>query len=646
MDANAVPLLNVFERKVRLEVPLFQRQYVWDQEVQWEPLWEDIARKFTQQIEGAVDSPPHFLGAMVLDLKQTPITHVERRQIIDGQQRLTTLQVFMAAFRDFAAAEGCQPLAQECEKFILNSGMMSDAAVEQFKVWPTQLDRTQFSDVVLSKSREEIERKHPLIRRRYQRHPDPRPRMIEAYLYFYEQLTQYFKGVGLESPQNVGNPLPSRLEKSFHALRSSLKVVVIDLGKDDDPQVIFETLNARGVPLLPADLMRNYIFLRAAREGEDQEKLYNEFWKPFDEEFWREPVDQRWRDRPLSDLFMQYFVSSRRCVDVAVKHLYVEYKFWIEKEHPFQRARDELATLARQGRDFKRLVSPPYGDAVEPLAEFLKTFELGTAYPFLLAVLDKGLSDDELGRIAGVLESYVVRRSVCGLSTKNYNRVFLQIVRTLKGAALRASAIEEYLSGLVGPSVEWPTNDAFREAWLNQPAYEFMGGSRTAFVLRKLNETMVDARAERVRIETPLTVEHILPQAWLEHWPLPDGSTGMSVWEVQTAEEGDGRAAATRLRNSLVQTMGNLTLLTQTLNSSVSNSDWSSKREEMLNASLLAINQQLRAFEEWSEAHIRKRGETLFKQGIALWPRPSPKPGETAVGSLEAQTAVLTSRPA
>ena len=97
MKADAVPLLDLFEKKMRLEVPLFQRQYVWTLEQQWEPLWEDVSRKFAEFIEGRPDGPVHFLGAMVLDQKETPVTHVEKRQVIDGQQRLTTLQVFLGS---------------------------------------------------------------------------------------------------------------------------------------------------------------------------------------------------------------------------------------------------------------------------------------------------------------------------------------------------------------------------------------------------------------------------------------------------------------------------------------------------------------------------------------------------------------------
>src|SRR6185437_3194716 len=136
MNAGAVPLLNIFEKKMRLEVPLFQRQYVWNREVQWEPLWEDISRKFTEYLDDRRDSPVHFLGAMVLDLKQTPATHVEKRQVIDGQQRLTTFQIFLAAFRDFCREQSCEELAREFEGFTLNKGMMANPEVDKFKVWP------------------------------------------------------------------------------------------------------------------------------------------------------------------------------------------------------------------------------------------------------------------------------------------------------------------------------------------------------------------------------------------------------------------------------------------------------------------------------------------------------------------------------
>src|ERR1700722_8614717 len=166
MKANAIAILGVFETKMRLEVPLFQRQYVWSREHQWEALWEDISRKFIDQMEGRLDAPVHFLGAMVLDQKQTPATHVEKRQVIDGQQRLTTLQIFLSALRDFCRERECEELAKEFDSYTTNKGMMANAEVDKYKVWPTQLDRGQFTDVVGLGSRAEIEKKYPAVRQK------------------------------------------------------------------------------------------------------------------------------------------------------------------------------------------------------------------------------------------------------------------------------------------------------------------------------------------------------------------------------------------------------------------------------------------------------------------------------------------------
>ena len=126
MDVHKSSVLAVFDAKQRLEVTLFQRQYVWNEEKHWLPLWEDIQRKFVESLEGRKDAPNHFLGALVLDQKQTPTGHVVVRQVIDGQQRLTTLQIFLAAYRDFCSIQVCSDLAAECEKFLYNTGMMTD----------------------------------------------------------------------------------------------------------------------------------------------------------------------------------------------------------------------------------------------------------------------------------------------------------------------------------------------------------------------------------------------------------------------------------------------------------------------------------------------------------------------------------------
>ena len=208
--------------------------------------------------------------------------------------------------------------------------------------------------------------------------------------------------------------------------------------------MIFETLNARGEPVLPADLLRNFIFLRAARQGEPQEILYKEYWSRFDDPFWREEIRQGRLNRPRSDLYMQHFLASRQGIDIPIKHLFVEYKFWIEKQNPFPTIREEIATLARQGNDFRRIIEPKRDDILFDLVTFLDRFDIRTSYPLLLYLLDAGLTEPEWTRISTILESYLLRRAVCGLTTKNYNRVFLTLTRTLRNDRVPPENVRQY----------------------------------------------------------------------------------------------------------------------------------------------------------------------------------------------------------
>jgi len=622
MKANAVPLLAIFEKKMRLEVPLFQRQYVWSREQQWEPLWDDIERKYSEYLEGRKDAPVHFLGAMVLDQKQTPTTHVEKRQVIDGQQRLTTLQIFLAAFRDYCRAKECEDLAKEADTFTFNKGMMAEPKVDKFKVWPTQLDRAQFTDVLDAGSRVELEKKHPLTKRKYARKHNPRPRMVEAYLFFYGELQRFYEGANGEPPLCGETPLAARLEECFQALKNSLQVVVIDLETGDDAQVIFETLNARGEPLLPADLLRNFIFLRAARLGEPQEELYERYWKTFDDPFWRQEVRQGRLSRPRSDLFMQHFLSSRQGVDIPVKHLFVEYKFWIDRQKPFQNVTDELETLARQGQHSRRMIAPKKDDHLRPLMLFMDCFDIRTAYPLLLFLFEANISEEEWDKIAKILESYLLRRAVCGLSTKNYNRIFLQLTKALRKEGASAQRFTSLLLEFKGESTEWPTDEAFSSASMSRHVYQTLNNPKVVHILTRLSNAYLSSKHEQISIESSLTVEHLMPQKWEKNWPLPDGSQGLNGIDLLMADVKDPRAIASRRRDSIIQTFGNLTIITQPLNSSISNSAWNIKKPELLKSSLLPINSQLASIEEWNEEAIQTRGKNLLQKALVIWPRP------------------------
>lgn len=624
MDVHKHSLLAVFEPKQRLEVPLFQRQYVWNEEEQWLPLWEDVQRKFTEALEGRKDAPLHFLGAMVFDQKQTPTGHVFLRQVIDGQQRLTTLQIFLAAYRDFCRSQNCNKLgdlAAECDKFLFNTGMMANPQIDRFKVWPTQLDRKQFEDVLCSGSREELENRHPPVKRPYVRKPDPRPRMVEAYIFFFNQLKSFFLGEDGEPPFADTAPLWARMDECFQMLRSGLMVVVIDLQKDDDPQVIFETLNARGEPLLPADLLRNYIFFRAGRDGLNVEEVHKTYWAGFDEEFWREEVKQGRLNRPRSDLFMQHFLASQQGQDIPIKHLYVEYRHWVEKKQPFATISEELATLSRQGVAFRRVIQPAKTDVLFGLCNFLETFDIRTAYPLLLAMIEASLDDNEWKQISNVLESYLLRRAVCDMGTKNYNRIFLSLTRNLRKDGFSARGLKNALLAQTGEASLWPDDVAFQEAWMHKPLYGPLNSPKLVHLYGRLNQTFMSSKSELLVFAQPPTVEHIMPRDWITNWPLPDGTKGLSIEELSSAAPDDARAIETRKRHDTVHTLGNLTILSSALNSAQGNSGWGDKRIAMKNHSLLPINQTLVELPTWGEGEILSRAAFLFERARQVWGR-------------------------
>ncbi len=234
MKAQGRSIIHLFDGKRRYLVPLFQRQYVWNQTNQWEPLWEDINRMIERRETNGKGSP-HFLGALVLDQARTYGNQVPSHVIIDGQQRMTTFQIVLSALRDIARVLNVIRYADELQRYIINTGIMEIPDEECFKVWPTRVDQGAFKAIMLSDFSATIS-----------------SNLLSAYRFFYQTIKKYIDGSQDEDTER-------KIERLFQVLRDDLEIVSIELEGDDDPQVIFETLNARGEPLLPSDLMRNFI---------------------------------------------------------------------------------------------------------------------------------------------------------------------------------------------------------------------------------------------------------------------------------------------------------------------------------------------------------------------------------------------------
>ncbi len=263
----------VFMHPQRLVVPLFQRPYVWDQENHWRPLWMDIRRAADRLLlQPSEKHYPHFLGAVVLQQIQNSSGTMQERTIIDGQQRLTTLQLFFDALHAELVNCGAKNLAARIEKLVINDEAFCLSPEDRFKVWPTNRDRPAFNAVMA------IE---PPID--YGKVGFGTERMVLAHRFFSESIREWLRS---EGETNV-TPRATIMEK---VVRELLQMVVIDLGVEENAQEIFETLNARGALLTAADLIKNFVFQRLLDSNIDVEKAYALQWKDFETAFWEKEV--------------------------------------------------------------------------------------------------------------------------------------------------------------------------------------------------------------------------------------------------------------------------------------------------------------------------------------------------------------------
>src|SRR5690606_3153807 len=194
MKAGPVEIGTLLQNRNRYCVPIYQRHYVWNREKQWEPFWQDIRTKAIERLAGRERRFSHFMGAIVLESRAKPsVKQVPSFQVVDGQQRLTTFQLFLTAARHYAQSIGHESTVGNITRYVLNSDphLMEDAEVEGYKVWPTQSTRQLFVDIVSSKDRASLKKAYPdhwyaNVRRDQVKEYSSIPSMLRAYGYFYD----------------------------------------------------------------------------------------------------------------------------------------------------------------------------------------------------------------------------------------------------------------------------------------------------------------------------------------------------------------------------------------------------------------------------------------------------------------------------
>src|SRR5690606_11560062 len=337
MDTQVRTPQAIFMQPQRLLVPLFQRPYVWNEEFQWEPLWKDLERVATRLLQSPqTNHAPHFLGAVVLQQLATPTSDLQQRTIIDGQQRLTTLQLLLDALHAEIACVGATMPAARLDPLIANGEAFRRNPEDRFKVWPTNRDRAAFNEV--------MEAPAPID---YQKLKFRTSRMAKAHEHFALQGREWLGAEGSDQ-------LAARAEAIERCARELLQIVVIDLTASENAQEIFETLNARGAVLTAADLIKNFVFQRLLEQGADVEEAYRQYWQQFETAFWEEEVSVGRVKHQRSSVFLNHWLVARTGEEVVAREVFSRFKVYADyhAEQPMLELLQELHRAAAIYREF------------------------------------------------------------------------------------------------------------------------------------------------------------------------------------------------------------------------------------------------------------------------------------------------------
>ena len=559
MKASETPLITFLQGPKQYVIPIYQRTYSWS-EKQCEQLWNDIVHVAKND-----KIPSHFLGSVVYIQRGIyQASAVNSLLVIDGQQRLTTMTLLLAAIR----------------KTLENSTNVKG------------INQTKINNYFLFNNDEEDDKRQKLVLTRSDKETllgileetplptKPSKHIIDNYNYFLNLITKSDIDLDL-------------------LYQGICKLVIVDISLDsnyDNPQLIFESLNSTGLELSQADLIRNFVLM--GLEIKLQEEIYNTFWYPMERNFGHsegsEYFDSFMRDyltvklieipkeREVYMRFKEYFSSQKKTIKDIVSDIYYYSKFYI--------------TLA-----FNKSEDP---DILQKISD-INSLQVDVAYPFLLEVFadhDKGkISRTELLEILDLVESYVFRRQICEIPTNSLNKTFATLYGLIDSDNYLESIKAAFL--LKDSYRRYPNDSEFHQQFMVKNVYNF----RTrAYLFRKLENF---GRKEHVKIDD-YTIEHIMPQ----------NEKVSAVWREELGENWK------EIHEKYLHRIGNLTLTGY--NSELSDSSFEKKQTMKggFKDSPIRLNSELATLERWDEIAIKTRSKSLADKALIIWKYPNLSP--------------------
>ncbi|WP_219026210.1 DUF262 and DUF1524 domain-containing protein [Helicobacter pylori] len=548
MKAGEATLLEFFEQNQtnQFVIPIYQRLYSWGKE-QCEQLWDDIIK-----IGGNDKMNGHFIGSILY--VRVDDTHSSPLLIIDGQQRLTTITLLLIALRNHSSDEVKR---KEIESYLINSNKDGD---KKFRLILSESDK----DTLLS-----------LIDKDRRKPSEPSVKIVENFKLFEKWIRKN----------------TDKLETIFKGFKKLMIVwIALEKGKDD-PQLIFESMNSKGIELTQTDLIRNYIIMET--EIEKQEGFYNQYWRAMEEDFKQ--------NEKLFNRFVRHYLTIKIGKTPNEKRVYEAFKDYQQKEGI--EIEDLLKDLQKYCGYFCRIVFKKEADKdLNKALSFLVDLEMDVIYPLLLELYgdykDGVLSKQDFIPIVALIESYICRRAVCGLSTNSLNKVFPSFTKKINKDQYLES-IEAHFLSLEKTTGKFPKDSEFKDSFITIDFYKF---KKNKYFLERLENF---ERKERVYTHE-YTIEHIMPQTLTEEWKRDLGENFQAI------------------HDKYLHTIGNLTLTGY--NQEYSNNSFQEKRdmEKGFKQSPLKLNQSLKDDSEsiFGEKEIEKRANDLVDWALKIWTYP------------------------
>lgn len=589
----------VFFQPARMVVPLFQRPYVWSKELQWEPLWQDIQR--LTELLAKDSTATHFLGAFVIQQLQSELGAMPAWSVIDGQQRLTTLQILLDALHAQLVARDETMLAGQVEPLVENPPAFRRDPDDRFKVWPTNHDRAGFASVMSAVAPVDYSSLK-------------KSKLAEAHEYFGTEI-----GAWLDASANPS----ASAHLLVTAVTSQLELVSIRLDPNEDAQAIFETLNARGVPLSAADLIKNFVFQNFPGTDAQVEAAYHQNWAELETPWWVTMVTAGRVTHPRSSWFLWHWLRARKLEDFPIRELFSQFKEYVTVGG---RSLEILLPEIKDAADSYRAVIEGSQQSTGPLTRAqwfsyrVGTLDSEVVRP-LLIWLDEAPQSDipeaDRNRIFRLLESWFVRRAIVKAPSQGSNRFIVDLMVHLSKQPHDqfANEVERYLASNKTIVGYWPDDAEVTAALKGTAAYNRYLRARLRMILEALEDHRRGYPDWNAMAMGPVargigTIEHLMPQKWRRNWA--------TSWPQDDAE------ARGVTRDRALHALGNLTLVTNKLNPRLSNGAWATKVSHFRQVNDVVLTNDViqSSPDAWDEDLIAARTAILTASILDIWPVP------------------------